>query len=337
MLTDLPLSTRQWSQLARRMNHQELRTHLVGLVAAGAFEHPSTTQEVAAKLTDREAVRTSRAMPFELFALRHRLMQGQSSSHPRRPAPAALLEAVDTALDLAVANLSPIPGSVLVCPDVSGSMRAPFGADENTAPALRALDVAALASVAIARRNWRSAFAPFANGFVELPPRASTSKPGSVRGAVDRVLSTPPRVSAQFTPLRWLTQLGTVPDVVILFSDDPSWGEPTNAGDGPSYAKRAPGLAEQWRFLRAYHPTAKLVLVSFRPSMGAGRTPRGAPRSLLDSGNVLEIRGFSDEAFDVIARFASGQFPETVDADSSLEPFDVRDAQKARRVLDDGR
>jgi 60 kDa SS-A/Ro ribonucleoprotein len=78
-------------------------------------------------------------------------------------------------------------------------------------------------------------------------------------------------------------------DLVILVSDNQSWVDAR--ATGPSETLR------QWAQVRRRNPAAKLVCIDLQPY---GTT------QAMDRADVLNVGGFSDEVFAVIAQFASG-------------------------------
>jgi RNA 3'-terminal phosphate cyclase len=67
-LTAYPLSAEQWAELAGRMGWQALRMNLNTLARNGAFGAEGLTDQVAARLADRDALRAVRPMTAERVA-----------------------------------------------------------------------------------------------------------------------------------------------------------------------------------------------------------------------------------------------------------------------------
>ena len=86
-----------------------------------------------------------------------------------RRCPRAVRTALEDAMELAIANVPAIEGQVYVCPDVSGSMRSPItGHRKGATTAVRCVDVAALVTAAIVRRNPTAEVLPFEESVVPL-------------------------------------------------------------------------------------------------------------------------------------------------------------------------
>jgi 60 kDa SS-A/Ro ribonucleoprotein len=88
-------------------------------------------------------------------------------------------------------------------------------------------------------------------------------------------------------PLRWLLDRHISADLVILISDNQSWVDARTHG--------ATELMRLWETFRQHNRTAKLVCIDLQP---LGST-QAAERQ-----DVLNVGGFSDAVFEVVARFA---------------------------------
>src|SRR4029453_17418428 len=91
-------------------------------------------------------------------------------------------------------------------------------------------------------------------------------------------------------PRALLNRRGGGVDRVILVSDNESW---VDAGRG-----RGTATLHEWNRLRERNPKGRLVCVDVQPS---GTTQAG------EREDVLNVGGFSDQVFDVIAEFAKGR------------------------------
>lgn len=114
LLTNAPLSREQWAQLAQRMSWQTLRMNLNTLARHDVFENATLAASVAQRLADRAQVRQSWVYPYQLLSAWSNL---QSS------VPQVIREALAQAMEYALENIPPFRGNVVVCPDVSGSMK----------------------------------------------------------------------------------------------------------------------------------------------------------------------------------------------------------------------
>jgi 60 kDa SS-A/Ro ribonucleoprotein len=86
-----------------------------------------------------------------------------------------------------------------------------------------------------------------------------------------------------------LKDRGIAPDVVIILSDNQSWMD--------ARAHGATATMQAWAALKSRNPKAKLVCVDLQPYTNS---------QAQEGGDVLNIGGFSDEVFTLIADFAAG-------------------------------
>jgi len=91
-------------------------------------------------------------------------------------------------------------------------------------------------------------------------------------------------------PLELLNREKAQADLVIYVSDNESWmGQNRGAGTA---------TMRQWSAFKARNPRAKLVCIDIQPY---------ATTQAPDREDVLNVGGFSDEVFKIIAAFAAGQ------------------------------
>jgi len=131
----------------------------------GVFEDADVVARLAALLRDPAEVARARAFPYQLLVAYR--MAGED-------VPAALREALQDALEAAVANVPALDGKVYVCLDVSGSMHSPVtGHRKGSTTAVSCVDVAALVAAAVLRKNPSAEVIPFADHVVKatLNPR----------------------------------------------------------------------------------------------------------------------------------------------------------------------
>jgi 60 kDa SS-A/Ro ribonucleoprotein len=277
MLTALGLGPAEWAAVARHGGWQMVRMNLNTFLRHGVFERQGMAECVAAKLRDPAAIRGARVLPYQL-------MVAYASASPQLPP--VVREALQDALEVALGNVAAYPGRVAVCPDVSGSIRsAVTGHRKGATSVVRCVDVAALVAAAIVRANRDAIVLPFEQGVVPLAlnPRDSVLTNAAKLAAVGGGGT---NCSA---PLEELLRSGAQVDLVVLVSDNESWVDARRFG--PTATMHA------WARVRARNPAAKLVCIDLQPN----RTTQALERP-----DVLNVGGFSDAVFDVVARFASG-------------------------------
>jgi 60 kDa SS-A/Ro ribonucleoprotein len=279
MLTALDLGTAEWTAIARRAPWQMTRMNLNTFARHGVFAQPGLTELVARRLADPEQVRKARVFPYQLMVAYASAGEG---------VPALVREALQDALEVALENVPRVEGKVYVCPDVSGSMQSPVtGYRKGSTSAVRCVDVAALVSAAVLRRNPTAEVLPFEHDVVKglfLNPR-------------DSVLTNAQKLAAVggggtncSAPLRLLNQHKTEADLVIYVSDYESWVD--------AQAGRGTETMREWARFKQRNPRARMVCVDVQPY----RTVQAA-----ESADVLNVGGFSDQVFEVVAEFAAGR------------------------------
>jgi len=278
MLTTLPLSKEQWAKAALAGSWQTLRQNLNTLVRQKAFEVEGFTAAVAAKLRDPQAVARSRVLPYQLMTAYH--AAGAN-------VPAEVREALQDAMDLALANVPRFAGQVVVCPDVSGSMSSPATGHRGSATSVvRCIDVAALVAAAVLDRNRQATVLPFENKVVSLSlnPRDSVMTNAAKLAAIGGGGT---NCSA---PLAELNRQRAAVDLVILVSDNESWVDATRRG--------ATQTMVEWHLLKQRCPGAKLVCIDLQPY---------ATTQAMERDDIFNVGGFSDAVFKQIDRFARSQ------------------------------
>lgn len=279
MLADLPLTPAQWAAVARKGSWQMLRQGLNMMDRKGAFAEPGVVDHVAGVLRDPERIRAAKALPYQLLATLTAL---------RPDVNGRLRDALHDAMELSLANVPELKGSVVVCPDVSGSMASPVtGYRKGATSSVRCIDVAALVAAAVLRKNPHARVLPFEVGVREIRLEAR-----------DTILTNAAKLAALggggtncSAPLAELNAAKAAPDLVIFVSDNQSWVD-------ASRGTQATAMMAEWTKLKARNGAAKLVSIDIQPY----GTTQAAERE-----DVLNIGGFSDLVFDQIADFAEGR------------------------------
>ena len=278
LLTALPLNAAHWAQMARQGSWQMVRQNLNTFARHGVFGVEGLNAVVAAKLRDPQAVAKARVMPYQLLAA----YKAADAAVPHE-----VREALQDAMELALANVPAFAGHVVVCPDVSGSMSSPVTGFRATATSsVRCIDVAALMAAAVLRKNPAARVLPFEQGVVKLAlnPR-------------DAVMSNAQKLAAIggggtncSAPLALLNAEKAEVDVVILVSDNESWIDAKRHG--------ATQTMQEWQRLKARNPQARLVCIDIQPH---------ATTQAADRADVMNVGGFSDAVFEQVDRFMAGR------------------------------
>ncbi len=300
MLTGLPLTAAEWRTIASRASWQQTRMSLNLFAQHGVFGEPGTAwdrfkarlwpadsavrdaviQQIAARLRDRREIQRSRVFPYQL-------MVAHANADER--VPAAVREALEDAVEIALHNVPAINGQVYVCLDVSGSMHTPVtGHRHGSSTAVRCLDVAALMAAAIIRRNPGARVLPFHDSVVSMTMAADEP----VLTLARRLASFPAGGTNCSAPLRQLNHERARGSLVIYLSDNQSWVDAHASRDG------ATAMLEQWDTFTRRNTEARLVCIDLQPS----KTMQAKERE-----DVLNVGGFSDQVFELVAEFAAGR------------------------------
>ena len=279
MLTALELSRLEWTAIARRASWQTTRMNLNTFARHGVFAEPGMPELIADRLRDPRAIEKARVFPYQLMAAFLATAEG---------VPQIVRDALQDAMEVAIKNVPTVMGKIYVCPDVSGSMSGPVtGYRQGATSKVRCLDVAALVAASVVRKNPRSEVIPFEESVVKinLNPRDSVMTNAAKLAAVGGGGT---NCSA---PLALLNKQRAVGDLVIYVSDNQSWVDARQGGRGTA-------MMSEWNKFKANNPAARLVCLDVQPD-GTTQAP--------EREDVLNIGGFSDRVFDVIAEFAAGR------------------------------
>ena len=278
MLSALPLSRRDWATIAARASWQTTRMNLNTFARHGVFAETGLAEIVAARLRDAGEIARTRVFPYQLLVAYNNCVE---------EVPRIVRDALQDAMEFAVANVPVIAGKVFVCPDVSGSMKSPVtGTRQGATTAVECIHVAALVAAAILRKNPSAGILPFEQDVVrmELNPRDSILSNARMLASIGGGGT---NCSA---PVELLNRRNARGGLVIFISDNQSW---VDRGRG-----RGTALLAAWQQFRRRNPAAKLVCLDIQPN----GTTQAAERE-----DILNVGGFSDQVFEVISAFAAGE------------------------------
>ena len=278
MLTALELTPAQWAQVARAGSWQMVRQNLNTFARHGVFALDGVADEIADKLRDPRAVARARVLPYQLMS---------AFKATGDAVPAVVRDAQQDAMEAALANVPAFDGRVVVCPDVSGSMKsAVTGHRGSVTSRVRCIDVAALVTAAVLRKNPKARVRPFEQEVVKLALNARDSVMANAAALVS-IGGGGTNCSA---PLALLNKERASADLVILVSDNESWVDATRRG--------ATQTMREWEVLKQRNPRARLVCIDIQPY----RTTQAAERP-----GIMNVGGFSDAVFTMLAHFAEGK------------------------------
>jgi 60 kDa SS-A/Ro ribonucleoprotein len=286
MIQGLPgMGIDQWTQLARTGNWHWTRMNLNTLIRHGALKSLETMEIVAQRLCDSTIIKKVNVFPYQL------LTTFQNADVEEYP---SISRALHAATEFAVSNVPEIAGDVIVAVDTSGSMQTPVtgarrAANGKAIPASKTtcLEVAALVAAAIVRKN------PTA-GVIQFDTQANWFRPNKN----ESVLALAKRIArrgggtAISSALQLILETNTKVGLLVIVSDNESWADfsPVHRGKTPT--------AALWEQIVQKNPGAKLICLDLVPN-----TTTQVPNCC----SGLNIGGFSDKVFDLIAKFNNNQ------------------------------
>jgi 60 kDa SS-A/Ro ribonucleoprotein len=255
------------------------RMNLNTFARHSAFGEAGVTRAVAQRLRDHDEIRRARVFPYQLLV---------AHSQVDEKVPAEVRDALEAAMEIAIENVPSIPGGVVVCPDVSGSMQTPVtGYRVGATTAVRCVDVAALVAAAFRRKNADCKVLPFSDGVV---PCALGRNDTVLRNA-KKLASLPSGGTNCSAPLVALNKEHFQAELVVMVSDNMSWVDSAQGGRGTA-------TMQAWAHYKVRNPRARLVCLDIQP---------GVSTQAEECADILNVGGFSDAVFEIIARFAQGE------------------------------
>lgn len=283
-LDALQLTDAEWVQVARKAHWMMTRMNLNTFTRHNVWKTEGMEELIAKRLADPEEVLASRNYPYQIF---------NAWKNITADVPARVADALQTAMELATQNVPEIPGNIIICPDVSGSMSANLPTKGKGMSKMRYVDVAAIFAAVIMRKNPRAIMLPFDTRLhiERLNPR------DSITTLAEKVAAYGGGGTSMSLPLIYLNgsnehrkKIGNI-SAVIYISDSESWADPNVMGWGNTTGTT---LAHQWALLKRDSPDAKLVTIDITANEHK-QAPSGADR--------LNIGGFNDRVFDVVKTF----------------------------------
>ena len=132
MLTALPLDRRAWSTIARRAPWQMTRMNLNTFARHDVFDDVALVRQITDRLRSEAEIRKARVFPYQLLA---------AYKNAGKRVPKRIVNALQDAMEIAIRNVPQLPGKIVVCPDISGSMHSPVtGYRPGAASNVRCLD-----------------------------------------------------------------------------------------------------------------------------------------------------------------------------------------------------
>jgi 60 kDa SS-A/Ro ribonucleoprotein len=277
MLTALSLTKAHWTAIAKTGSWQMLRQNLNTFARHGVFEDGEVAERVATRLRDASSIAKAKVFPYQLMV---------AFTMVDKTVPTVIKDALQDAMEIALANVLKVKGRVVICPDVSGSMASPVtGFRKGATSAVRCIDVAALVAAAMLRQNKDAVVLPFEQIVVDI----DLNTHDSVMTNAQKLAAIGGGGTNCSAPLQRLLDTKAKVDLVVFVSDNQSW---MDARNGQSTAMR-----KLWEKVKRYNAKAKLVCIDVQPYTTTQAS---------DAFDIMNVGGFSDAVFTSIADFAEG-------------------------------
>lgn len=280
LLTSLNLSDADWESIARNATWQQTRMNLNTFARHGVFKNPKMVDLVAHRLQNRELIAKAKVMPYQLLV---------AYLNADQSLPMKIKVALQFALEYATENVPSFDESVALLVDTSGSMSNPVtGHRVGATSKVRYIDVASLMASAVLRRNPETYVVPF-----DTKVHAASLNPmDSIVTNAKKLASYGGGGTACGKALAHLNETGSKAKVVMFISDNESWA------DNHYYRSDRTVVADEWAKYKKRVKDAKLVCIDITPNTTSQASTRA---------DSLNVGGFSDSVFDVVAKFAQGK------------------------------
>jgi len=282
MLDSLGLGPMEWTEIARNAPWMMTRMNLNTFARHGVFKDQEVARLITDRLKDKEEILKARQFPYQMY-MAYKATSGNDKI------PFGVRDSLQDAMEIAIENVPEISGQIYVCVDTSGSMGCPItggggGWGAANPSQVSCVDVAGLFASAIVRKNRSAEIWTFSSNAkrVQINPRdtvmTNTQKLARAGGGTN--------ISA---PLRDLNAARAKGDAVIYISDYESWID-----SGSNYRYYGTGLQDEWQTFKKRNRNARLICMDL--------TPR-ANSQAVEREDILQVGGFSDQVFNVIANF----------------------------------
>lgn len=304
LLTSKKLGTEDWAKILKNAGWHMTRMNINTAIRHGVFdEYPEMRSTVANRLRDPEAIKNQRVFPYQLLT---------TYLAVKDKAPVEVTSALQDAVEISMANLPEVVGSMAVLVDTSGSMQSPVtGYRKGSASETTCVDVASLVAAAFRRKAGahRCRVVPFDTQTHPL----NVDLDLSVFSFADVLRKFGGGGTDCSCALRQLNEDGFLGNLVVFVSDNESW---VTSGDQDRYAgwgfERSTSVMDEWNVYKSRNPDARLVCIDIQPN---GSTQAH------DREDILNIGGFSDSVFETISKFIAGELDGVSDEDQSVERF----------------
>jgi 60 kDa SS-A/Ro ribonucleoprotein len=289
LLADAVRGPLVWKAIVFQMGPQALRMNLNTLQRHGVLDDTEMVDHVAARLADPDEIRRSRQFPYQSLA---------AYLNAEEQVPQPIKDALCAAAEVACGNVPALPGPVVIGLDTSGSMQSPVTGwrGRGATSRVRCVDVAALFAAAVLRRNPESVIIPFDTRayYVQIEPEESILSLSArlARYGGGGTNCSLPLAEANRT-YRDRPFAGCV-----LVSDMEGWVGIGEHGSTATMTQWQAFVRNQARLHGGDFAGPKLIGINLQPYSSAQAPERS---------DILNIGGFSDAVFQVVAAFLEDQ------------------------------
>jgi 60 kDa SS-A/Ro ribonucleoprotein len=240
---------------------------------------------VAARVAEADEIRKARQFPYQYLA---------AYLNAEDDVPHAIREALGQAAEIACGNVPAPAGPVVIGLDVSGSMQSAVTGHRGSGSTskVRCVDVAALFAAAILRRNPDSLLVLFD----DRAHRAAVDPQDAILSLADRLARYGGGGTNCALPLHEANRAHRDRKFAgcVLVSDNQSWIGTGRYGSTPVLTEWQEFVKNQVRLQGPRFAGPKLVCIDLQP-YGSTQAP--------DRTDILNVGGFSDAVFSVVASF----------------------------------
>lgn len=296
-----------WELAAQKMGYMAKLRNLRNFLDKGVSDE--TLQGVLAHLTNANAVKNSKQFPFRFYSAYRELggtmgtIRGRAQSNPVNTQRA--LDALQTAMELAVENLPELPGVTAVFQDNSGSMEARVS--EKSSVSRREVG-AALAAMVV--KQGRSVVAgAFGESYMTVP----LSKHDGILTNLQKLESAQVGHSTEaWKAFAYLVQNKIKVDRIFLFSDMQCYNAQSMTGYWPYGVRTEQSVAQLIRNYRsAINPNVYLYSFDLA-GYGTSQVPQDDPKTCL-------LAGWSDRVLSYVDAYENG-FGGAIEKVKSIKP-----------------
>jgi 60 kDa SS-A/Ro ribonucleoprotein len=278
MLTALPLTNTHWKSIAKDATWNQTRMNLNTFARHDVLKDTAMVNSLAERLADATQIKKAKVFPYQLFSA----FLNVNSDVPKK-----LTVALQKAADSALENIPELTDKIYIMVDTSGSMYSPItGHRGSVTTKMRCVDVAGLMASALMRKNQDVEIIPFDTSV----HKHNLNPMDSIMTNAQKLASYGGGGTSCSIAIKHLNDKKAKGDLLIMVSDNESWIDTSNSYYGTS---RGTETMNEWVKFKARNSEAKFVCIDITPN----KTVQAVGK------DILNIGGFNDSIFDVVAMF----------------------------------